>query len=44
MDTEKKIKELEAKVKVLEEWMRKKKQQQISYPLDTASKTIISNI
>ena len=36
--------ELQAKVKELEAWKAKKEQQQISFPLDQASKTIINNI
>ena len=38
------IEELQAKVKELEAWKANKERQQISFPLDQASKRIISNI
>lgn len=40
----KEIEELKRKVQVLENFMTQKKIQQITYPLDEASKTIISNL
>lgn len=43
-ELEKLVLELQAKVKELEQWKEKKERQQISFPLDQASKTIISNI
>lgn len=36
--------DLQAKIKELEAWKEKKERQQISFPLDQASKTIITNI
>lgn len=43
--TEKKeIDELKRKVKTIEDWMLQKKRQQITQPLDEASKNIINSI
>ena len=41
MTPEERIKELERKVAELMEWVEQKKIQQISFPLDKVSKTII---
>lgn len=38
------IEELKARIEELEKWKEKKEKQQISFPLDQTSKTIISNI
>lgn len=38
------VKELQQKVEELEKWKREKIRQQISLPLDDASKNIINNI
>jgi len=43
-EIKKKIDNLEKRLKQMEEFMNKKKVQQISFPLDIASKTIITNI
>ena len=42
MTPEERIKELERKVAELMEWVEQKKIQQISFPLDEVSKTIIA--
>lgn len=42
-DTER-IEALEAKIVELERFVEEKKRQQINFPLDTASQTIINNI
>ena len=38
------IEELKARIEELEKWKAQKEKQQISFPLDQTSKTIISNI
>jgi len=43
-EIKKKIDDLEKRLKQVEEFMNKKKVQQISFPLDIVSKTIITNI
>lgn len=43
-ELEKLVLELQAKVEELERWKAVKERQQISFPLDATSKTIISNI
>ena len=40
----KEIDELKRKIQELENWKQRKEQQQISFPLDQASQTIINNI
>jgi len=44
MTPEQEIKLLKERIKKLEDFMRDKKRQQISFPLDVASKKIISNL
>jgi len=44
MSPEARIKQLESQVSELLEWKKKKERQQISFPIDTASKRIISSI
>jgi len=39
-----KVKELEEKLEEALKWIEQKKQQQISFPLDQVSKTIINSI
>lgn len=41
---EDKIKELEQKIAEMSQWIEQKKVQQISYPLDDASRNIITRI
>lgn len=43
-DLKERIEELEAKVAELERYVEQKKVQQITFPLDTASATIIDNL
>lgn len=43
-ELQKLIEELQREIKELKEWKEKKEKQQISFPLDQASKTIIRNI
>lgn len=40
----KEIEDLKRRVKTLEDWMRQKKIQQISQPLDESSKNIINSL
>ena len=42
--TKKEIRDLKRRIETLESFMKQKKTQQITYPLDESSKTIINNL
>jgi hypothetical protein len=43
-NTQDKIKQLEDRIKQLEDWVSDKKVQQISFPVDEVSRTILNNL